>query len=172
MLVGLFVILSVKLKYTFILIVFYLDTRFASLFEAVFNYITFLKWSFRETNQILILQIKKISVDRKMTVAVPHCWCIDTQYHSVWSTYWQGKVWSFFGLDQNSFSQGQTVFNSSINVSSLSLGQLLWCEDHKGTNDPVEHRPPWRRLNVMFVWMLRAASVEGVHSVDSFWTLS
>lgn len=102
-----------------------------------------------------------------------------THTHSLGFMCWQIKVQSGTGLDQYTYSQENTHphnlsvcvswpgFNSSLNVTRLSLGQLF---DVTRTKTPMKRWSCWSQLNLMSAWMVTAGDGARVSYHASTWT--
>lgn len=102
-----------------------------------------------------------------------------THTHSLGSMCWQIKVQSGTGLDQYTYSQENTHphnlsvcvswpgFNSSLNVTRLSLGQPF---DVTRTKTPMKRWSCWSQLNLMSAWMVTAGDGPRVSYHASTWT--
>lgn len=102
-----------------------------------------------------------------------------THTHSLGFMCWQIKVQSGTGLDQYTYSQENTHphnlsvcvswpgFNSSLNVTRLSLGQLF---DVTRTKTPMKRWSCWSQLNLMSAWMVTAGDGPRVSYHASTWT--
>lgn len=107
------------------------------------------------------------------------CTQMHTHTHSLGSMCWQIKVQSGTGLDQYTYSQENTHphnlsvcvswpgFNSSLNVTRLSLGQLF---DVTRTKTPMKRWSCWSQLNLMSAWMVTAGDGPRVSYHASTWT--
>lgn len=107
------------------------------------------------------------------------CTQMHTHTHSLGSMCWQIKVQSGTGLDQYTYSQENTHphnlsvcvswpgFNSSLNVTRLSLGQLF---DVTRTKTPMKRWSCWSQLNLMSAWMVTAGDGARVSYHASTWT--